>query len=421
MAKTDRIHPTDLVGFSRLAVAATLGLTRVVEAMHVNIAGRPADDTAAPRRASDITATVYKSVRGATMLVGGGIDAALARVIPMLGPSSSSPDREAVVAVMNGVIGDYLVATNNPLAISMCLRRNGEPLKLERQALANAIHGASSKLLVLVHGLGMNDLKWKRERHDHGEALGRDLGYTPVYLHYNSGLHISTNGRALAELLDVLLQQWPVPLEEFVIIGHSMGGLVSRAAYYYGTEAHHDWTRKLRKLIFLGTPHHGSPLERGGNWVNFVFELNKYTNPLGRLGKIRSAGITDLRYGNLLDEDWQSRDRFKISGDLRQPVPLPKGVQCFTMAASASERSGNFSSDVLGDGLVPVSSALGRHNDPNLMLTFAKSRQWVGYGMRHWDLLSHPRVYKRIRKWVASPAWKASQRQVSVAAPMQKR
>src|SRR5271165_908747 len=169
MAKTDRIHPADLLGFSRLAVAATLGLTRVVEAMHVNIAGRPAvDDAAAPGRASDITATVYKSVRGATMLVGGGIDVVLARVIPMLGPSSSSPEREAVVAVTNGVIGDYLVATNNPLAISMCLRRNGEPLPLERQALAAAIPSATSRLLVLVHGLGMNDLKWKREGHDHG-------------------------------------------------------------------------------------------------------------------------------------------------------------------------------------------------------------------------------------------------------------
>src|SRR5271166_1587328 len=255
--------------------------------MHRNIAGPSnMDGDARPGRTTGITGAVYSSVRGATRLVGEGIDAILAQAIPMLGESGSSPEREAVLAVLNGIIGDYLAETKNPLAISMCMRRNGKPLDLERQALAAAIPGATSKLVVLVHGLGMNDLKWKREGHDHGEALACDLGYTPIYLHYNSGLHISTNGRALAELLELLVEQWPVPLEEFVMIGHSMGGLVSRAAYHYGTLANHAWTRKLRKLIFLGTPHHGSPLERGGNWMNFVFQLSKYTNPLARLGKI---------------------------------------------------------------------------------------------------------------------------------------
>jgi pimeloyl-ACP methyl ester carboxylesterase len=405
MAKTNPIHPADLVGYGRLAIAATLAITSIVEAMHVNIARSSGiDDPPAPGRARGIAGTVYKSVRGATRLVGGGIDAILARVVPMLAQSSSSPEREAVLAALNGVIGDYLAETNNPLAISMCLRRNGKPLILEKQALAAARPRASSKLLVLVHGLGMNDLKWKREGHDHGEALARDLGYTPIYLFYNSGLHVSTNGRALAEMLEVLVQQWPVPLEEFVIIGHSMGGLVSRAAYHYGTLANHDWTRKLRKLIFLGTPHHGSPLERGGNLLNVAFELSSYTNALARLGRIRSAGITDLRYGNLLDEDWQSRDRFAHAGDLRQPVPLPKQVQCYAAAAATSEHPDSLSSVVLGDGLVTVSSALGRHSDPKLTLRFAKSRRWVGHGLRHFDLLSHARVYEQIRKWVASPS-----------------
>ena len=316
MAKTNRIHPADLVGYSRLAVAATLKLTGLVEAMHANIAGsEDRNGEAEPRRTTGITGAVYRSVHGATTLVGGGIDAVLMRAVPMLGQSATSPEREALLGALNGVIGDYLVETSNPLAIAMCMQRNGKPLNLERQALAAAIPGASSKLVVLVHGLAMSDLKWQREGHDHGEALARDLGFTPVYLHYNSGLHISTNGRALSELLELLVQQWPVPLKEFVIIGHSMGGLVSRAAYHYGTLANHTWTRKLRKLIFLGAPHHGSHLERGGNWMHFAFQLSKYTSPLARLGKIRSAGITDLRYGNLLDEDWQPHDRFRISGD----------------------------------------------------------------------------------------------------------
>jgi len=409
MPKTNRVHPADLVGYSRIAIAATLGLTSLAEAMHRNITGSPnMSNDARPGRTTGITGAVYSSVRGVTTLVGGGLDAVLARAVTMPGPSGSSAEREALLAAVNGVIGDYLAETKNPLAISMSLRRNGKTLTLERQALTAAIPGASSKLVVLVHGLAMSDLKWKRQGHDHGEALARDLGYTPVYLHYNSGLHISTNGRALAELLEVLVEQWPVPLADFVIIGHSMGGMVSRSAYHYGTLANHRWTRKLRKLIFLGTPHHGSPLERGGNLLEFVLQLNRYSSPLAGLGKVRSSGVTDLRHGNLLDEDWHSHDRFEVAGDLRRPVPLPDNVKCYAMAVSTSERPGSLSSVVLGDGLVPVGSALGLHSDLKRTLLFPKSRQWVGYGMRHFDLLSHPAVYEVLKKWVASPAPKGS-------------
>jgi pimeloyl-ACP methyl ester carboxylesterase len=404
MVKTNRIHPADLVGYGRLAVAATMGLTSLVEAMHRNIAGPPTmDSDTRPGRTTGITGGVYRSVRGVTTLVGGGLDAVLARVVPVSGQSGSSPEREALLAGLNGVIGDYLAETNNPLAISMSLRRNGKPLDVEKQALAAAIPGAGRRLVVLVHGLAMNDLQWTREGHDHGEALARELSYTPVYLHYNSGLHISTNGRALAELLEILISQWPVPLEKFVIIGHSMGGLVSRSAYHYGSLANHRWTRRLRKLIFLGAPHHGSPLERGGNLLEFVLQLNRYSSPLAGLGKVRSAGVTDLRHGNLLDEDWESHDRFRVAGDQRRPVPLPKNVKCYAMAASTSNRPGSISSVVLGDGLVPVGSALGLHSDPSRTLQFPKSHLWVGYGMRHFELLSHPAVYEVIKKWIASP------------------
>src|SRR4029453_3460663 len=99
--------------------------------------------------------------------------------------------------------------------------------------------------------------------HDHGAALARDLAYTPVYLHYNSGLHVSTNGQAFAERLEVLLQQWPGPVTELVLIGHSMGGLVARSACHYGTLASHGWLRRLARLRFLGTPHPGATAPRG--------------------------------------------------------------------------------------------------------------------------------------------------------------
>jgi hypothetical protein len=145
--------------------------------------------------------------------------------------------------------------------------------------------------------------------------------------------------------------------------------------------------------------------------VHLCLGLSRYTAPFARLGNLRSAGITDLRYGNVLDEDWKGLGRFEHSGDLRHPVPLPKGVSCYAIAANAGKEGG----DLFGDGMVPVSSALGRHENPRLTLSFALSRQWVGYGMNHWEMLSQPAVYAQIRRWMASPR-KPSQRHVAAGA-----
>ena len=333
--------------------------------------------------------------------MGEGLDVLLARLAPLLGAQSAWPGRAPLLAALNGVVGDHLVASDNPLAITMALRRNGEALPRERAALAAAIPDAAGKLVVLVHGLCMSDVQWRRKGHDHGAALARDLGYTPLYLHYNSGLHISTNGRAFADELEAIVAAWPVPLTELVIIGHSMGGLVARSACHYGNEAGHAWPQRLRKLVFLGTPHHGAPLERGGNWVDVILGMSRYSAPLARIGKIRSASITDLRHGNLVDEDWQGHDRFARRGDGRVPLPLPPGVACFAIGGTTGKAVGDLSSRLLGDGIVPLGSALGRHADPRRSLAFAASRQWVAQGTRHLDLLNAPGVYDRIRRWLA--------------------
>ena len=371
-------------------------MTGVVEAMHLNIANTAdvANIARPARRATNgITRLVYGSIRGITRLVGGGLDAVLARTAARLGEGSSTPGREALLAALNGVLGDHLAASGNPLAIPMRLRRDGQPLD------AAALSRPSGKVAVLAHGLCMNDLQWNRNGHDHGAALARDLGYTPVYLHYNSGLHVSTNGREFAGLLESLVRQWPVPVDEIVILGHSMGGLVARSACHYGRLEGHDWPRLLKRLVFLGTPHHGSPLERGGNWVDAVLGTTPYTVPLARLGKIRSAGITDQRHGNLLDEDWAGRDRFERSGDPRRPVPLPEGVECYAMAAKAREGLGG---SWPGDGFVPADSALGHHEEPVLSLSLPESRRWVLHGTHHFDLLGQTEAYEKIREWLAA-------------------
>jgi pimeloyl-ACP methyl ester carboxylesterase len=405
MVKKLRVHAADLRGVNRLTIAGIAGVVDVVEAMHHNIASvSRGSATAKSHRTSGIAGLVYRSIRGVVRLVGFSVDHLLARLAPLLGERSTWPGREPLLAALNGVLGDYLAASNNPLAITMCLRRDGITLPLHQEQLAAMIPQAGGKLVVLLHGLCMNDLQWKRKGHDHGAALARDLDYTPVYLYYNSGLHISDNGRAFAEQLETLVRLWPVPLTELVLIGHSMGGLVARSACHYGALARHEWLRRLDKLVFLGTPHHGAPLERGGNRVDVLLGVSKYCAPLARIGKIRSAGITDLRFGNLVDEDWKKRDRFARRGDRRVAVPLPHGVACYTVAATTGRSASDLSGRLLGDGIVPLAGALGHHANARLALKFDESRQWVAHGTTHLDLLSRTDVYARIERWLAVPA-----------------
>jgi pimeloyl-ACP methyl ester carboxylesterase len=268
--------------------------------------------------------------------------------------------------------------------------------------LTAAIPAATGKVLLLAHGLCMDDRQWLRRGHDHGAALARDDGYTPVYLHYNSGRHISTNGRDFEQQIENLLHAWPVTVDELVIIGYSMGGLVTRSACHYAQVQRHAWPRKLRKIIFLGTPHHGALLERGGNWVDTVLDSSPYTTAFARLGKMRSAGVTDLRYGSMLDEDWQGRDRFARSAKRPAPLPLPHEVECYAIGASIAKKSRPLSERLLGDGLVPLASAFGSDADPRRDLAIPQSRRWTGYGMNHLDLLDRREVYAQIRKWLRS-------------------
>jgi pimeloyl-ACP methyl ester carboxylesterase len=393
--------PSDLRGASRVAIDATVLMTRLVETMHHNILRTPGvlgTATYAPTRG--ITGLVYQSVRGVTRLVGSGLDVSLAALQPLLGAGSSWRGRETVLAVVNGVLGDYLERSRNPLAIEMQLRHDGAALELTEAGLTSALPQATGKVVVLVHGLCMSDRQWTRKGHDHGRELAQDLGYTPVYVRYNSGLHISTSGRQLAALLEALIRHWPVPIEDFVIIGHSMGGLVARSAVHYARRGRRRWTRKLRRLVFVGTPHHGAPLERGGAWVGVLFGVSPYTTAFTHLGRVRSAGITDLRHGSLVDEDWEGIDRFAPRPDGRKVVPLPDGVQCHAIAGLTGNSTAGAGARLVGDGLVPLDSALGRHRDPARALAIAEDHQWIGRKIGHLELLSSRRVYAQIRQWL---------------------
>ena len=409
-------HARDLRGAAKLAAEATTGLTDLIEAVHARVASIPGLPGPADGRTRGITGLVYKTIRGVTRLVGGSVDTLLAVLTPALATragadaaSLPSREREAIVAALNGVLGDHLAATANPLAIRMALRHEGRALALERDALAAALPHAGAKLLVLIHGLCMNDLQWRRHvgtaaeprTHDHGAALAQSLGFTPVYLHYDSGLHVSTNGRALAAQLERLLHEWPHPLERFAIVGHSMGGLLARSALRYGREAGHHWPDRLDDLACLGTPHHGAPLERAGQGIDLLLSATPYAGPFGRLAKLRSAGITDLRHGNLLDDDWAGGDRFERATDRRVPVPLPAGPRCYAIAGTTGAQAGDLKDKLLGDGLVPLASALGRHRLARRTLKFAPAHQRTFTGVNHMQLLSSADVFEQLRAWLA--------------------
>lgn len=403
---TGNLRASDVRGAVRLVTQATAGVTRIVENVHQSVwSAVGVSGGSVPGQTGGITRLVYRSIYAVNDLVGKGIDAVLAGLQPLLDSVAAdppeSPRREALLAVLNGVLGDYLSATGNPLAVTMSLRFRGKALDLATEP----IPVVSGKILLLIHGLCMNDRRWCSEGRgrnvDYGEVLESALGYTPVYLRYNSGLHVSQNGRELAAQLEQLFERWPVPIDELSVVAHSMGGLLIRSAVHYAMQDALRWTGRLRNIVFLGTPHHGAPLERAGNLADVLLGGTPFTAPLARIGQIRSAGITDLRYGLLLDDDWQGQDRFRRQSDCRLHVPLPENVICRAVAATKTGRRGILADRLIGDGLVPLHSALGQHRDARRTLRFAKSSQFIAYRTRHIDLLGHPEVARQLLLWLA--------------------
>ncbi len=389
---------SDLRGINRLTTDAIVGVADLVEAVHANVLDLPGVlGRSTSRQTRGIPGFVYRSVRGVARLVGGGVDAALARLAPALAKVDAPPQREALLAALNGVLGDHLAASGNPLAIDMQLRVDGQALIPKRSALAAALPDANGNLLIMVHGLCMNDRQWRRGGHDHGTALAQTLGRTRLDLHYNTGLRIPHNGRAFADALEKVLRAWPVPVESIVVVGHSMGGLVARSACHAAAESKHAWLSKLDKLVFLGTPHHGATLERAGSWIDRLIGLSPYSAPFARLGKLRSAGIQDLRHGNVRPDDGPHGDGI---ADGRAPLPLPEGVACYAIATDTGARKKNGSADTQSDGLVTIASALGRHADPAFDLRVPASRRWIGYGINHLQLLGDAAVYRQLLRWL---------------------
>ncbi|HEX7689712.1 MAG TPA: alpha/beta hydrolase, partial [Burkholderiaceae bacterium] len=80
-------------------------------------------------------------------------------------------------------------------------------------------------------------------------------------------------------------------------------------------------------------------------------------------------------------------------------VPLPDGPRCHAVAACVGRAAGRLRAQV-GDGLVPVDSALGRHDDPARQLRFEADRQVVFERMNHMALLARPEVTQALMRWL---------------------
>ena len=284
-----------------------------------------------------------------------GVRAGLALAGWMAGEAYARRPGEAnphVVAGFNALRGDVLEREGNPLALGMTARNRGEVVPVP----------AAERLAVFIHGLGETEFAWGRE--PYGDRLP---GWTPLYLRYNTGRSVAENGASLAELLR------DVDAREIALIGHSMGGLVARAACHHGG----DWTSRVRVTISLGTPHLGAPLAKGVHQAATGLGAFPETRPFANLLNRRSAGIRDLRHGFLLDE-----------------VPLFDGpTHCFvsaTVTRSATHPIGR----LVGDTLVLATSASGRGH-----LTFHQSLE-LG-GTHHLALLNHPEIHEKLLIWLA--------------------
>ena len=392
-----------LIGGTQLVFDAVEGITNTVEGMHANIAATPLalipGITPPARSHGAIAASVYAVIRATNASLRYTVTSSL----PLFSGSADNRLADAdipTIAALNGVAGDHLEATSNPLALPMTVLTEDRPLVIDRDALAAALPEASARIVLLVHGLGLSEFSWQRGgRTDLGRRLANGMSATPLYLRYNTGRHISTNGQELAGLLEALCAAWPVPIESVSLIGHSMGGLVIRSACYYAEQQKVRWLDRLQRIVCLGTPHHGAPLEKAGYLLDRAMLATPYTAPLA-LGRKRSAGIKDLRHGNLLDEDWLGIDPDARGADTRRPVPLLKGVDYFFAAATVGNDSQALSGHLLGDLLVRLGSALGDHPDDLRRVGVKPENCRIFHKRNHFDLLDDERVHRQIAAWL---------------------
>lgn len=306
---------------------------------------------------------------------------------------------DATLGLLNAAVGDHLHRSGSELDLSMVVRIGDQYVSAERDALAEALKSieATNKIAVFVHGLGTTEWSWCLEAEAyHGDAsttfatlLARDLGFTPVFVRYNTGRHVSENGRLFASLLEEFTQAYPVPIEDLSVFGHSMGGLVSSSACHHAEQDELGWTKLLRRVFYFGSPHQGAPLARLGYALTKILDdvESPATKILSRILDARSDGVHDLYNGAVLDEEWLTHHPLS-----RDALPLAHAAHYF-VSASITDDPGHPVAKIIGDLLVRVSSAAGPKMSER---AFPIDTRHYG-GVMHHQLQNHPAVYEQVR------------------------
>jgi hypothetical protein len=397
------VTPAELRATGRLGGSVFAGLVARIERVHQVIADRafaPAGQAGAPVRLvhDGVARAAYLAVRGAGLAAG----TASGQAGFVLGaggrPAGAEPAGNLALAVLNAVAGDRLAGDLAPLAIGMAVRANGCDVGPDAEQIAAAFPDATPRIAVFVHGLAETEDSWHRQAGrsvPYGRCLRAEFGYTPVYVRYNTGRHISDSGRDLARLLDGLTAAWPVPVDEILLAGHSMGGLVIRSACHYGREARAAWAGQVRHVFYLGSPHLGAPLARAAGLAGWALGQVPETRPFAALAA-GPAGVKDLRHGYLLDDDWTGCDQDCCLRDHRGDVPLLAGANHYAISATVTADPASPVGAVVGDLLVQPASAHGRRG-PRQHIPFPIELGRGLAGMHHFDLLNHPDVWQAMR------------------------
>jgi len=390
----------------RLGVTELRGATVGVAGMHAAVSNRVfglLGRRAAPVRVlhDDVATAVYRALHGLTGLLGAGAVAALSRArrTPDLSVTARGT---AALGIVNGLIGDDLHRRADPLAVPLSIRVDGRPVAPTADALAAAFPDASGRIVVFLHGLMESERGWWAGGRETGypERLRVELDWTPLELRYNTGRHISENGRALAELLAGVVAGWPVPVRRIALVGHSMGGLVARSGAHFAHTAGDAWPALVSHVVTLGSPHLGAPLAGIVHHASAALAMLPETAPVARFLRRRSDGIRDLRHGSLVDEDWSGRDPDGLRAEAQAEVPLlPGAVHCF-VAATLGGHERHPLGRVFGDVMVMPGSAFGRGRRRRL----PEPEHGVLLGSaNHFTLLNHPVVHQRLRAWLDAP------------------
>ena len=404
-------HNNELRALSTLAFEELSRFPGAIRDTHLGIAERAFRGVGPAARPvqvihDTISAGAYGAIASAARLVGRSADVALqSNGVGEDLPLSASREGSAVIAALNGLIGDHLERSHSPLHQQASVRVAGEPVAIQRESVAGAFPEAGPRLVVFLHGLMGTEFYWQwGAEHEvtYGSRLQEELALTPVYVRYNTGRHISENGRSIAALIEQLTEAWPVEVEQIVLVGHSMGGLVARSAAHHAAADGRSWTGHVSHVITLGTPHLGAPLEQGAHRAAVTLYKLPETRMLAGLLRRRSAGIRDLRHGSLVDEDWQGRDPEALRAAVCQEVPLLAGATHCFVSATLTRDPGHPVGRLLGDSLVLVPSATGR-GSTRLIPFDDRYGHHVG-PTHHLALLNHPEVYERLRGWLGTPA-----------------